>query len=202
MDSKIYLASRHLCSKKFPQIRIYDNQSKCYYQTLPIDDNKVILFNRQNYNLTPRIIGLHLTSSNSSSDDEDDVFNPNTQIIKLPREIIGAKEINSFIINIVAVHFAGKIIPMYMVISTTENRMSIFYKKYKSDYDKLRLDKDKCANIYNDVVTNAAQIFYENHIYVPPTITEFESLLKNPKITTKKKVRAFRFYSDNYDCVS
>jgi hypothetical protein len=205
IDPKPFTSYKNLCAHGFPQIRIHDRQSKSYYQTFIIG-SKVLLFNPCGYQLVtkktkPLNMSDHFFSSESSSDDENE-SDPNTQIIKLPKEKIEGSQINSYVVNVVDVYFSNKIIPMQMVESTRLNRIYIFHKKYMSDYDKLQLNKDKYLHVYKSESCAAAIAFRQNHIYVPPTRTKFESLLEDMKneepVCSPADTQKQDFSSDEY----
>jgi len=161
--------------KIFPQIRIHDRKSKIYYQTNILDD-KVILLNPQNYKLITKKRTENSTSSDygseDSSTDDENMFDPNAQIIKLPRELIGGYIINNFIVNVVDVNFGNIFIPMEIVISQYKSRVHAFFAKY--DADCARLSIKNTQNYYDSVRNLALTRYLKNRTYVIPTAKDFD----------------------------
>uniref|UniRef100_A0A6C0C6T6 Uncharacterized protein n=1 Tax=viral metagenome TaxID=1070528 RepID=A0A6C0C6T6_9ZZZZ len=175
--SKSYDSYNEICKKRFPQIRIHDKISKSYYQKVEID-GKVLLLNQQGYRLIDKSKGQLNTSDHlaDSSSDDDDTACTTSRIIKLPRETINRSPINNFVIGVIDVHFADKIIPMQVVESTYISRRGLFYGKYHDDFLKLQIAV--ATPTYNSVFERAVRAFNDNHIYVPPAKAEFEQQMQ------------------------
>jgi hypothetical protein len=159
------------------QRRIFDKISKSYYHLIAFGD-KVLLFDRQDSDpIVKKRRSIRLKSSSSislSSSSEDDEINLDIGIIKLPQE----KKINNYAIDIIDVHFPDKIIPTQLVISGSYvTRETAFRQKYKFDYDRFKLD-NRYSHIYDLEIKVAIEAYTKNHIYIPPTLARFESLLE------------------------
>jgi hypothetical protein len=170
-----YLSYKKLCKRGFPQKRVYDKISKNYYQTLVLGD-KVLLFNR--HDSEPITKKVTFKTDHDLSDDERNLDISNAQFMQLPSEIVKGSKIYNFATDIINVHFVNKIIPMRLVVSSYASYINGILKKYKSDYDRLKLDQ-KYMYVYHSAIEAAIKSFRKNFIYVPPTVEIFESLLEN-----------------------
>uniref|UniRef100_A0A6C0C9E6 Uncharacterized protein n=1 Tax=viral metagenome TaxID=1070528 RepID=A0A6C0C9E6_9ZZZZ len=163
----------------YPQNRVFDKTSNSYY-LIDIIGDKVLLYNRHNpiatnKNLRRNRLKSSSESSSESSSDED-TNDLNGGIIKLPTEIVQSQTIRNYTTNAVDVYFGNAVVPMLLVTSGPSlTRSWIFRDKYRSDYERLRLDS-KVEPFYIYVENAAEEKFSKNHIYVPPVAEIFESL--------------------------